>query len=98
MTARAWFKQKCVNCAPQRRRSPVGGGPTHVVVGKHGSDRAAWPGNRPGRSLGTRARLWAGGNLAGRHASEARAGLESMDVDAAPSAERGRPRRTMVFT
>ena len=46
-----------VNCAPQRRRSPVGGGPTHVVVGKHGSYRAAWPGNRPGRSLGTRVRL-----------------------------------------
>src|SRR5204862_1876927 len=57
MTPSAWFKQKCVNCAPQRRRSPVGGGPTHVVVGKHGSYRAAWPGNRPGRSLGTRVRL-----------------------------------------
>ena len=57
MTPFTWFKQKCVNCAPQRRRSPVGGGPTHVVVGKHGSYRAAWPGNRPGRSLGTRVRL-----------------------------------------
>src|SRR5207248_5643163 len=71
MTTLTWFKQKCVNCAPQRRRSPVGGGPTHVVVGKHGSYRAAWPGNRPGRSLGTRVRLWAGCNLAGRNASEA---------------------------
>ena len=31
--------------APQRRRSPVEGGPIHVNVDEHGSYRAAWSGN-----------------------------------------------------
>jgi hypothetical protein len=34
MIGRAWLKRSSVNCAPQWRRSPVGEGPTYVVVGK----------------------------------------------------------------
>src|SRR6266849_9106307 len=30
--------------APQRRRSPMGGGPIHVNVDEYGSYRAAWSG------------------------------------------------------
>jgi len=30
---------------------------THVVVGRHGSYWAAWLGNWPGRSLGTKVRF-----------------------------------------
>ena len=53
----ACFKQNNVDCAPQRRRSPVGEGPTHVVVGKRGSYRAVRSGNWPGRSLGRKSAL-----------------------------------------
>jgi len=60
-----------VNSAPQRRRSPMGGGPIHVNVDEHGSYRAAWPGNWLGRSLGTKVRYRRASNLAGRNVSEA---------------------------
>ncbi len=60
-----------VNSAPQRRRSPMGGGPIHVNVDVHGSYRAAWSGNWLGRSLGTNVRYRRASNLAGRNASEA---------------------------
>src|SRR5260370_40739630 len=60
-----------VNSAPQRRRSPMGGGPIHVNVDEHGSYRAAWSGNWLGRSLGTNVRYRRASNLAGRNASEA---------------------------
>src|SRR6267142_7243506 len=60
-----------VNGAPQRRRSPMGGGPIHVNVDEHGSYRAAWSGNWLGRSLGTNVRYRRASNLAGRNASEA---------------------------
>jgi len=40
--------------APQRRGFPVGEGPTHVVVGNHGSWRAVQSGNRLGWSLATK--------------------------------------------
>jgi hypothetical protein len=48
---------KRVNSAPIRRRSLVEEGSTHVIVGRHGSYRAAWSGNWPGRSLGTKSAL-----------------------------------------
>src|SRR5207237_9173801 len=51
-TGRHW-----VNSAPIRRRSLVEEGSTHVIVGRHGSYRAAWSGNWPGRSLGTKSAL-----------------------------------------
>jgi len=38
---------------------------------RHGSYRAARSGNWPGRSLGTKVRLWAGSDPADRNASEA---------------------------
>jgi len=60
-----------VNGVPQRRRSPMGGGPIHVNVDEHGSYRAAWSGNWLGRSLGTNVRYRRASNLAGRNVSEA---------------------------
>ena len=50
-------RQARVNSAPIRRRSLVEEGSTHVIVGRHGSYRAAWSGNWPGRSLGTKSAL-----------------------------------------
>ena len=49
-------RARLVNSAPQRRRSPMGGGPIHINVDEHGSCRAAWSGNWLGRSLGTNVR------------------------------------------
>jgi len=69
---------------------PQKGGPIHVNVDEHGSYRAAWSGNWLGRSLGTNVRYRRASNLAGRNASEARAGLESEVVDADPPVNRGR--------
>ena len=46
-----------VNSAPIRRRALVEEESTHVIVGRHGSYRAAWSGNWPGRSLGTKSAL-----------------------------------------
>jgi len=80
-----------VNSAPIRRRSLVEEDSTHVIVGRHGSYRAAWLGNWPGRSLGTKVRFRRASDPAGRNASEAWAGLESEVVDADPPVNRGRP-------
>ena len=57
--------------APIRRRSLVEEDSTHVIVGRHGSYRAAWLGNWPGRSLGTKVRFRRASDPAGRNASEA---------------------------
>ena len=80
-----------VNSAPIRRRSLVEEESTHVIVGRHGSYRAAWLGNWPGRSLGTKVRFRRASDSAGRNASEAGASLESEVVDADPLVNRGRP-------
>jgi hypothetical protein len=50
-------KMQRVNSAPIRRRSLVEEESTHVIVGRHGSYRADWSGNWPGRSLGTKSAL-----------------------------------------
>src|ERR1035438_8198023 len=46
--------------APQRRSSPVGGGPTHVIVDEHGTYRAAWSGTWSRRNLGCKVSLVSG--------------------------------------
>src|ERR1700694_4731681 len=53
--------------------------------------RAASLGNRAGRNLVTKSTIRWASNWAGGNASEARAGLESRNVDADPSQDRGRP-------
>src|SRR5262249_44949523 len=43
--------------APRGRETPVEEGSTRIVVDWSGSWRAAWSGNRPGRSLATKVAL-----------------------------------------
>src|SRR5260370_12944831 len=81
-----------VNGVPQRRRSPMGGGPIHVNVDVHGSYRAAWSGNWLGRSLGTNVRYRRGSKLAGRNAGGGCAGLQSEVVGGEPPVYPGKQR------
>src|SRR5215469_10771272 len=69
-------------------------GSIQIIVGWSGSWQAAWLGNRPGRSLATKAASGRLSNPAGCNASEAFAGLESEVADADPPEIRGRPHGT----
>src|SRR5207244_10724612 len=85
-----WRRHSCV--CPKGADYQWGKDPLEQLMVRFDSYRAASLGNQASRNLVKVHFRWAS-NLAGRNACEARAGLESCNVDADPAHKRGRPSR-----